>query len=118
MARRAAIARHKVSAVPNRRAEPSSPLTSLLTGTKREWPPPEGSPPMRMTVPWSGSRRKYAFAAAPNLRSRSRSAVGGYAVSVRAEPVEEHKDSRIILDITGCGHRLNNRAAILKSKIT
>jgi hypothetical protein len=52
-----------------------------------------------------------------NLRSRSRSAVGGYAVSVKAEPVEEHKESGIILDLTRCGQRLNNRAAILRSKI-
>jgi hypothetical protein len=53
-----------------------------------------------------------------NLRSRSRSAVGGYAGSVKAEPVEEHKDSGIILDLTRCRQRLNNRAAILQSKIT
>ena len=31
---------------------------------------------------------------------------------------EEHKESAIILDLTGCAHRLNNRAAILQSKIT
>jgi hypothetical protein len=53
-----------------------------------------------------------------NLRSRSRSAVGGYAVSVKAEPIEEHNESGIILDLTRCGQRLNNRAAILQSKIT
>jgi hypothetical protein len=53
-----------------------------------------------------------------NLRSRSRSAVGGYGVSVKAEPVEEHKESGIILDLTRRGQRLNNRAAILQSKIT
>jgi hypothetical protein len=35
-------------------------------------------------------------------RSRSRSAVGGYAVSVKAEPIEEHKESGIILDLTRC----------------
>ena len=57
-------------------------------------------------------------ATAANLRSRSRSAVGGYAVSVKAEPIEEHKESGIILDLTRCGQRLNNRAAILQSKIT
>jgi hypothetical protein len=53
-----------------------------------------------------------------NLWSRSRSAVGGYAVSVKAEPVEENKESGIILDLTRCGQRLNNRATILQSKIT
>jgi len=58
------------------------------------------------------------FAAAPICRSRSRSAVGGYAVSVKAEPVGKHKESGVILDLTGRGHRLNNRAAILQSKIT
>jgi hypothetical protein len=31
---------------------------------------------------------------------------------------EEHKESGIILDLTRCGQRLNNRAAILQSKIT
>jgi hypothetical protein len=36
----------------------------------------------------------------------------------KAEPVEEHKESGIILDLTRCGQRLNNRAAILQSKIT
>jgi hypothetical protein len=41
-----------------------------------------------------------------------------YAVSVKAEPVEENKKSGIILDLTRCGQRLNNRAAILQSKIT
>ena len=39
MARRAAIARQKVSAVPSRRAEPSFALTSLLTGTKTRMAP-------------------------------------------------------------------------------
>jgi hypothetical protein len=39
-----------------------------------------------------------------------------YAVSVKAEPIEEHKESGIILDLTRCGQRLNNRAAILQSK--
>jgi len=39
-----------------------------------------------------------------------------YAVSVKAESVEEHKESGIILDLTRCGQRLNNRAAILQSK--
>src|SRR6516162_5558455 len=34
----------------------------------------------------------------------------------KAEPVEEHKESGIILDLTRCGQRLNNRAAILQSK--
>ena len=53
-----------------------------------------------------------------NLRSRSRFAVGGYAVSVKAEPVEENKESGIILDLTRRRQRLNNRAAILQSKIT
>ena len=43
---------------------------------------------------------------------------GGYAVSVKAEPIEEKKDSGIILALTGRGKRLNNRAAILQSKIT
>jgi hypothetical protein len=28
------------------------------------------------------------------------SAFGGYAVSVKAEPIEEHKESGIILDLT------------------
>jgi hypothetical protein len=59
-----------------------------------------------------------AFAAAPICGPRSRSAVGGYAVSVKAEPVEENKESGIILDLTRCGQRQNNRAAILQSKIT
>src|SRR6516162_3810809 len=36
----------------------------------------------------------------------------------KAEPIEEHQESRIILDLTRCGRRLNNRAAILQSKIT
>jgi hypothetical protein len=40
------------------------------------------------------------------LRSRSQSAVGGYAVSVKAEPIEEHKESGIILDLTRCGQRI------------
>jgi hypothetical protein len=31
---------------------------------------------------------------------------------------EEHKESGIILDLTRCGQRPNNRAAILQSKIT
>jgi hypothetical protein len=31
---------------------------------------------------------------------------------------EEHKESGIILDLTRCGQHLNNRAAILQSKIT
>ena len=53
-----------------------------------------------------------------NFRSQSRSAVGGYGVSVKPEPIEEHKEYGIILDLTGCGQRLNNRAAILESKIT
>jgi hypothetical protein len=61
---------------------------------------------------------RYRLRSRANLRSRSRSAVGGYAVSVKAEPVEEHKESGIILDLTRCGQRLNNRAAILQSKIT
>ena len=52
-----------------------------------------------------------------NLRSRSRSAVGSSAVSVKAEPIEEHKESGIILDLTRRGQRLYNRAAILQSKI-
>jgi ABC-type transport system substrate-binding protein len=34
----------------------------------------------------------------------------------KAEPVEEHKESGVILDLTGRGRRLNNRAAILQSK--
>jgi hypothetical protein len=34
----------------------------------------------------------------------------------KAEPVQEHKESGIILDLTRCGQRLNNRAAILRSK--
>ena len=42
---------------------------------------------------------------------------GGYAVSVKAEPIEEKKDSGIILALTGRGKRLNNRAAILRSRI-
>jgi len=54
--------------------------------------------------------RKLTLAAAPIARSRS--AVGGYAVSIKAEPIEQHKESGIILDLTGCGQRLNNRAAI------
>src|SRR6516165_5636547 len=66
-----------------------------------------------------GERRhcqlRYRLRSRANLRSRSRSAVGGYAVSVKAEPVEENKESGIILDLTGRGHRLNNRAAILQS---
>src|SRR6516225_7601444 len=33
----------------------------------------------------------------------------------KAAPVEEHKESGIILDLTRCGQRLNNRAAILRS---
>jgi hypothetical protein len=41
-----------------------------------------------------------------------------YAVSVKAEPLGEHKEAGIILDLTRCGQRLNNRAAILQSKIT
>jgi hypothetical protein len=36
----------------------------------------------------------------------------------KAEPVEEHKESGIILDLTRCRQRPNNRAAILQSKIT
>src|SRR5215471_8301021 len=44
--------------------------------------------------------------------TRSACRVGGYAVSVKAEPVEEHNESGIILDLTRCGQRLNNRAAI------
>jgi hypothetical protein len=36
----------------------------------------------------------------------------------KAEPVEEHKEFGIILDLTRCGQRLNNRAAILQYKIT
>ena len=36
-------------------------------------------------------------------------AVGGYAVSVKQKPVEEHKESGIILDLTRCGQRLNTR---------
>src|SRR5215469_4218912 len=51
-----------------------------------------------------------------NLRSRSRSAVGGYAVSVKGEPIEEHKESGVIPDLTGRGQRLNKR--ILQSKTT
>jgi len=71
---------------------------------------------MRAVMPCRPSR--WSPPGGANLRSRSRSAVGGYAVSVKAEPVEEHKESGIILDLTGRGHRLNNRAAILQSKIT
>ena len=52
-----------------------------------------------------------------NLRPPSRSAVGGYAVSLKTEPIEEHKESGIILSLTGRGKRLNNRAAILRSRI-
>jgi hypothetical protein len=36
----------------------------------------------------------------------------------KAEPIEENKKSGIILDLTRCGQRLNNRAAILQSKVT
>jgi hypothetical protein len=36
----------------------------------------------------------------------------------KAEPIDEHKESGIFLDLTSCGQRLNNRAAILQSKIT
>jgi hypothetical protein len=41
-----------------------------------------------------------------------------HAVSVKAEPVEEHKEkeSGIILDLTRCGQRLNNRVAICSLK--
>ena len=39
-----------------------------------------------------------------------------YAVSIMAEPIEEHKESGVILDLTGRGHRLNNRAAILQPR--
>jgi hypothetical protein len=39
-------------------------------------------------------------------------------ISVKAESVEENKESGIILDLTGRRHRLNNHAAILQSKIT
>jgi hypothetical protein len=53
-----------------------------------------------------------------NLQSPSRSAVGGYAVSVKAEPIEETKESGIIFASTGREQRLNNRAATLRSKIT
>jgi hypothetical protein len=60
----------------------------------------------------------YRLRSRANLRSRSQSAVGGYAVSVKAEPIEGHKESDIILDLTRRGQRLNNRAAILQSKIT
>jgi hypothetical protein len=60
----------------------------------------------------------YRLRSRANLRSRSRSPVGGYSVSVKGEPVEENKESGIILDLTRCGQRLNNRAAILQSKIT
>ena len=63
--------------------------------------------------------RRSAFAAAPICgHDRGRSAGGGYAVSVKAGPVEEHKESGIILDLSRCRQRLNNRAAILQSKIT
>jgi class 3 adenylate cyclase len=40
---------------------------------------------------------EYSLRSRANLRSRSRSAVGGYAVSVKAEPIEDTKESRIIL---------------------
>ena len=45
------------------------------------------------------SERRTVCASRANLRSRSRSAVGSYAVSVKLEPVEEHKESGIILDL-------------------
>src|SRR6516225_11400049 len=51
-----------------------------------------------------------------NLRSQSRSAIGGYPVSVKAEPIEETKESGIILVSPGRGQRLNNCAAILRSE--
>ena len=60
----------------------------------------------------------YRLRSRANLRSRSRSAVGGYAVSAKAERVEKNKESGIILDLTRRRQRLNNRAAILQSKIT
>src|SRR6516162_5319809 len=53
-----------------------------------------------------------------NLRSRSRFRSWWLCGLRKAEPVEEHKESGIILDLTRCGQRLNNRAAILQSKIT
>jgi hypothetical protein len=62
-----------------------------------------------------GSRR--ASAAAP-ICARDRGPQLVVMRSPKAEPVEEHKESGITLDLTGRGHRLNNRAAILQSKIT
>jgi hypothetical protein len=50
------------------------------------------------------------------LRSPSRSAVGGYPISVKAEPIEGTKESGIILASTGRWQRLNIRAAILRPK--
>jgi hypothetical protein len=41
-----------------------------------------------------------AFAAAPIC---AHAAVGSYAVSVKGEPIEEHKESGVILDLTRCG---------------
>jgi len=59
---------------------------------------------------------RIAFRSRANLRSQSRSAIGGYPVSVKAEPIEETKESGIILAPTGRGQRLNNCAAILRSE--
>ena len=39
-------------------------------------------------------------------------------IALKAEPIEEHEEPGITLDLTRCGQRLNNRAAILQSKIT
>jgi len=61
-------------------------------------------------------RSGIAFRSRANLRSQSRSAIGGYPVSVKAEPIEETKESGIILAPTGRGQRLNNCAAILRSE--
>src|SRR5215470_1874104 len=59
---------------------------------------------------------RIAFRSRANLRLQSRSAIGGYPVSVKAEPIEETKESGIILAPTGRGQRLNNCAAILRSE--
>ena len=59
-----------------------------------------------------------AFAAAPICGHDRGPQLVVMGVSVKAEPVEEHKESGIILDLTRCGQRLNNRATILQSKIT
>jgi hypothetical protein len=49
-----------------------------------------------------------------NLRSPSRSAVGGYAVSVKAEPIEENKNLVLFSLQPAAG---NNRAATLRSRV-